>query len=57
MFNPVFIRSLVYAGFLSNFLLIVVCFFFREWDHIPSGSTFLAVWIVVYLIHKKIGTW
>ncbi|MEK3822218.1 hypothetical protein MKY20_24355 [Cytobacillus sp. FSL W8-0315] len=57
MFNPTFIRALVYAGLLSCSLAILVCTVFREWERIPFQSLNLAIWSVVFIIHRQRGTW
>ncbi len=58
IFSPVFIRSLVYAGMLSNILAIIVCLVFREYSFITGKSFSLSIWLAVYIVHKKFfGTW
>jgi hypothetical protein len=57
MFNPVFIRSLVYAGLLSNSLALIVLLIFNESEYITSKTFSLFIWISVYFLHRKIGTW
>jgi hypothetical protein len=51
------IKALVYAGLLSNFLAVVVCFLFHEWELMVSRSHGLAIWTLAYLFHRARGTW
>jgi hypothetical protein len=57
LFNPNVIRALVYAGLVSNFLAIMVCFLFKEWDSVKSNAFDMLLWTTCYVIHKKRGTW
>jgi hypothetical protein len=57
MFNPVFIRSLVYAGLLSNILALIVLLIFNESESIIGKSFSLLIWTCVYFLHRKMGTW
>lgn len=57
MFNPVFIRSLVYAGLLSNILALIVLLIFDEAEPIMGKSFNLLIWTSVYYLHRKFGTW
>ena len=57
MFSAAFTKSLVYAGFLSHLLAIVVCILFKEYERVPDESFGMSIWTFVYLLHKKRGTW
>lgn len=57
MFNPIIIRSAVYAGLLSNLLAVIVCFLFSELDYAVKNVSNFMIWAVVYKIHKILGTW
>lgn len=58
IFNPAFVRSLVYAGIGSNAIAIIVCLLFKEFNFIPGKSMSLSIWAAVYFIHRKfLGTW
>ena len=57
MFSPTVMRSLVYAGLLSNLMALLVCFGFEEYEVMVKKSVAFVVWYGMYLIHKKLGTW
>jgi hypothetical protein len=57
MFNPIIIRSAVYAGLLSNLLAVIVCFKFSELDYTLKSIANFMIWVLVYKIHKKLGSW
>lgn len=50
-------RSLVYAGIISNGLGMLVCVLNDDWSNYSGCAFLLALWIGNYLIHKNNKTW
>lgn len=51
------IRSLVYAGIISNALAMLVSAFSADWAALMWGSVGLSIWTFDYLYYKMNGLW
>lgn len=56
-FMVVIVRSLVYAGLISNCLGMAACAFTSDWDTIPECSLDVAIWTFNYLYYRYILKW
>lgn len=46
------IRSLVYAGVISNGIGMLVCILNTDWDNYSGEAFSLALWTGIYLYHR-----
>jgi hypothetical protein len=49
-------KCLVYTGITYHVLGMVVCALVGAFEYMPSKSFSLALWIGIYLLHKRNGT-